>query len=189
MMCHVSIRNKEEPYDLYGRLYRSLGGGAMSVVPPLPECLLEVPSNNKLLCRHPGIPLARKKPEAKARPHLPVFVTKNIGEKVESIDDDGIRHTAWEVMERKFHPVFWKGAISIFTNAPIVVDPKSIVGHRRPWEHHPSCHLLPSHNYYYSPHVTSSPPSYYYYYFIRPAACCCTRASRNAIPCRILLIL
>ena len=83
----------------------------MSVVPPLPKCLLEVLPNNKLLCRHLGIPLARKKPKAKARPHLPIFVTKNIGEKgekVKSIDNDGIRHAAWEVLEQKFHPIFWK---------------------------------------------------------------------------------
>ena len=72
--------------------------------------------------------LARKKPEVKAPLHLPIFVTKNIGEKVKLIDDDETHHTAWEVLEQKFHPVFWKGAIDIFTNTLIVVDPKLIIG-------------------------------------------------------------
>jgi len=120
MMCSVSVQEKEEPYQLYGRLYQS------GVVP---EVLLAVPSNNKLLCRHSEIPQAKKRPEARARPHLPVFVTKGNNQRIRS---DSRIELAQKSLEQRFHPVFWKGATAIMAIAPIIMDQKSITCDSRP---------------------------------------------------------
>jgi len=119
MLCRVSTRQKEEPYELYGQLYRS---GVVL------EGLLGVPSNNKLLCRASGIPHAIKNPEATALPHFPSFVRKGNDKRFQS----NSRINAQKALEEVFHPIFWKGAISIITKAPVIMDPKSIVEDSRP---------------------------------------------------------
>ena len=120
MMYRVSIRVKDEPYRLYGQLYRSRA---------MPEALRRVPSNNKLLCMHSEIPRAKKGSEAKVRPHLPVFVTKSNDQRSRP---DGRTDSARQALEQRFHPVFWKGAIAIFEGAPIVMDPDSVASDSRP---------------------------------------------------------
>ena len=88
MMCNVSVGVKNEPYRLYGQLYQS---GAV------PEYLLGVPSNNKLLCIHSEIPHAQKRPEAKARPHIPSFVSKSNEKKVQFKQQDSAGNIAAKI--------------------------------------------------------------------------------------------
>ena len=108
LLCCVPVSDKEEPYQLYGRLYQAM----------VPDELLKVPSNNKLLCLHTEIPRAIKVPEATARPFQPKFIRSNTGMAM--------------TFESKFNPVFWKGATALFATAPVKMDPKVVANDKRP---------------------------------------------------------
>lgn len=66
LLCRVPAQDKDEPYQLYGQLYRTI----------VPKELLQVPSNNKILCQHSQIPRALKAQEAPSLPYGPKLVSK-----------------------------------------------------------------------------------------------------------------
>jgi len=113
MICRVSTREKAEPYELYGRMYQSV----------VPDILLKIPSNNKLLCHHTQIPRVIKTAEAKARPYFPKFTTER---NRCTAATTATRRQALASLEEKFKPVFWKGATAFFGTAPVAMDSEAI---------------------------------------------------------------
>ena len=102
-MLNLSEAEKHEPFELYGKLYQS---GL------IPQTMLEVPSNNKLLCIHTQIPRAVKKSESKVRVKIP-------GSNVLDQDDAELRE--------KVHAVFWNGAKAIFsTHSGVTIETKEV---------------------------------------------------------------
>mmetsp|Transcript_24367 Transcript_24367/g.57932 ORF Transcript_24367/g.57932 Transcript_24367/m.57932 type:complete len:695 (+) Transcript_24367:219-2303(+) len=100
-MLNLTEAEKHEPYELYGKLYQS---GV------IPQMMLEVPSNNKLLTLHTQIPRAVKKSESRVRVKMPCF---NVQDNAELRD--------------RFQAVFWNGA-KAFSNAhsSASIDPKEV---------------------------------------------------------------
>ena len=92
-MLSLTEAEKHEPYELYGKLYRS---GVIH------QTMLEVPSNNKLLCLHTQIPRAVKKSESKVRVKMPGICE----------DDAQLRD--------RFREIFWN-------DSSATVDPKEEV--------------------------------------------------------------
>jgi len=117
LMCSVSVRDKEEPYELYGKLYQQSAG--------IPGVLLKVPSNNKLLCTHTTIPRAIKAAETAPHPYLPKAAV------APSANTSSRRQQALERVQERFHPVFWKGATAIFRKAPVKMDVDAVVNDAR----------------------------------------------------------
>jgi len=113
VLCLVSVRDKEEPYELYGKLYNNNSNSNSDIM----DILRKVPSNNKLLCNHTSIPRAIKAPEAKARPFLP----KQLRSTKKSPTAHLCKHVL-EDLQHQFHPIFWKGAVAIFETAPVKMD-------------------------------------------------------------------
>ena len=128
LLCLVSIHDKEEPYELYGKLYSNnkiinMNSNSNSNS-DIMDILRKVPSNNKLLCNHTSIPRAIKAPEAKARPFVP--------KQLRSTKKCPSRKHVLEKLQHQFHPVFWKGAVAIFETAPVKMDAKLVQEDSRP---------------------------------------------------------
>jgi hypothetical protein len=117
LMCSVSVREKEEPYELYGKLYQLSHG--------IPSVLLKVPSNNKLLCTHTTIPRAIKAAEAASHPYVPTTI------RAPKANKSPRRQQALDLLRDRFHPVFWKGAIAIFRKAPVKMDVDGVANDAR----------------------------------------------------------
>jgi hypothetical protein len=136
LLCSVSVRDKEEPYELYGKLYLHLHhlhhhNSAAAAATAITNVLLKVPSNNKLLCNHTTIPRAIKAPEVKSRPYFPKFAihksrrSHNAGE-ASAAPHRHNQHQALASLREYFHPVFWKGAIAVFDDAPVKMDATTV---------------------------------------------------------------
>ena len=129
LLCSVSVLDKEEPYELYGKLYLHLHGAATKTTKvgkatAITDALLKVPSNNKLLCNHTVIPRAIKAPEAKIRPYFPKFAIHKSRTSTAALRFN--QHQSLTNLREHFNPVFWKGAIAIFEDAPVRMDANSV---------------------------------------------------------------
>jgi len=116
IMCSVSAQGMNCPYEWYGKLYKNY----------MPDFLLQVPSNNKLLCMHAGIPRALKTPEQLHKKALlypgSIISPKQHCRSIYSCSSslyccegkgavDYSKYVSQHI-EKYFSPLFWDGAIA-----------------------------------------------------------------------------
>lgn len=128
LLCRVPVRDKVAPFEWYARVYRCC----------VPQLLLQVPSNNKLLCMHAGMPRAMKEPE-KSRPpfHPDLFIPRAVSNrcfsnarKAENVET--ARQSAIAQLRCIFTPVFWDGAVAITATSAIKMNTEDLAADTRP---------------------------------------------------------